>query len=1178
MNSLEDLNGYAQQGVEYSDLRPSGVVFDRTTPTNFVIDILEGGTYTTPAGVEIEEIVDYLESNVRYIINLTSMYSLGAPTVTWPTLPSYLTVTDSGTGIWTVTGIRNRTDWNLVKNPTVFFGNSFFGQVVYSPTIKFLDGNPNQTFAWTVTVNVEEVKSLSQATDFSYTSGLTQTVTGVPQLIDTDPGPWTVTITPSIPAQVTTISEAGTAASSFNTTTKVLTLTGTKTEINNSLQALSIVFPVGQDRDFTLTYLASIPGESDTKVQTFRSINFTRLSDDRNTETFQTNVSTTISGGPLITDTSYTGAGLYNLEIFTDNPSIVTSMSALNSAPSLSLANTWNNTYSRNTNISSDGLVMAVSQNITPINKVNIYLRSGNNWVFAQTLTSPVSNNNFGSAVLDNGIVLSETGSRIAINAEVENSIYIFDRTSGTNTWTQTYKLITDNTVTGFGGDRVGYNGIAMSDDGLHLVAGAPLSNFGGFIASGFVAVWRWTGTAWAQYKITDPGLTDSRQFGFHVAISGDGKYFATRSENPGGYGSNTVQPTNANYIYFRSTTSFNLQATLSLTSNPRIIDFKFNSTGTELVGNAGQESTNTLNDVGVFHVWTRSGTTWTQTHQHYSVDAIDYGPVFKVKAWDLSRTGNEIIYFGAYTRADNGSAPDFDKIEIIKKTGNSWRVQSKIILPQLGSEMFLNLDTAGRVVLTDVVNKIFRMYTPSAITSSTTLLDYIEQKQVINEPSPNNTFISAVTQYGSQTAVSGDGSTMVLGSKFNVGNTLLQFLVYTRSSFTWTLQTTLSIPANGQTMEKISLSNNGNTFAVGSTLYDDGAVNNTGAVYVFTRSGTTWSSWTRLLHTGRVTQDRLGRTVSLSSDGLYLLAGADGDGTNNAGNTESQGAAYVFYFNGIEWLQQAKLTPSTRNVEESFGVSVEINGDGSTAVIGGRIGNAYVFTRNSTTWTQRQILTGQEAADSQTVTIAKQHGTIVMCRNTGSATRKIYVFTGSGSSWTLQSALDNPFGLLNSTLYPFGNNGYPGKAVISSNGNFLVVGARESDPNGNKNRGSILIFQRRGTEWTLQARYLPPAGTEYNEGFFGAGIAIDDLAQHIVASSVPQAGTRTVYFNRTLLGFTYDSVNKKLNFLDIKENINAAIDNMTMQFSATTNFDLLYKVTTPTNGTSVRNQLVIKV
>jgi len=77
---------------------------------------------------------------------------------------------------------------------------------------------------------------------------------------------------------------------------------------------------------------------------------------------------------------------------------------------------------------------------------------------------------------------------------------------------------------------------------------------------------------------------------------------------------------------------------------------------------------------------------------------------------------------------------------------------------------------------------------------------------------------------------------------------------------------------------------------------------------------------------------DSFGRSVTLSSDGSTALIGTPGDDDPNG---EDAGSAYVFDGSGGSWTQQAKLAPDDGDNGDSFGESVTLSSDGSTALIG---------------------------------------------------------------------------------------------------------------------------------------------------------------------------------------------------------------------------------------------------
>jgi len=119
----------------------------------------------------------------------------------------------------------------------------------------------------------------------------------------------------------------------------------------------------------------------------------------------------------------------------------------------------------------------------------------------------------------------------------------------------------------------------------------------------------------------------------------------------------------------------------------------------------------------------------------------------------------------------------------------------------------------------------------------------------------------------------------------------------------------------NDQFAWALSLSRDGNTLAVGSHLEDSGAsglngnqedasAEDSGAVYVYTRSGTTWTPAAYVKASNPRASAEFGISVALNADGKELAVGAFKDSGGGAGinpartakPAEESGAAYVYY------------------------------------------------------------------------------------------------------------------------------------------------------------------------------------------------------------------------------------------------------------------------------------------
>ena len=207
---------------------------------------------------------------------------------------------------------------------------------------------------------------------------------------------------------------------------------------------------------------------------------------------------------------------------------------------------------------------------------------------------------------------------------------------------------------------------------------------------------------------------------------------------------------------------------------------------------------------------------------------------------------------------------------------------------------------------------------------------------------------------------ISEDGSTLICG--YPVEECAI---IFTKQEGRWVIQQKLTVSdgaANDLFGISVSISSDGNTALVGAHRKSS----YTGAAYIFTRSGSTWTQQQKLVASDGAASDWFGWSVSLSSDGNTALIGApyaDPSGTN-------AGAAYVFTRSGTSWVEEQKLTASDITEHSFFGVTLTLSCDGNIALVGAiyqpvggeiNVGACYVFTRSGSTWVQQQKLTASD-------------------------------------------------------------------------------------------------------------------------------------------------------------------------------------------------------------------------
>ncbi len=245
---------------------------------------------------------------------------------------------------------------------------------------------------------------------------------------------------------------------------------------------------------------------------------------------------------------------------------------------------------------------------------------------------------------------------------------------------------------------------------------------------------------------------------------------------------------------------------------------------------------------------------------------------------------------------------------------------------------------------------------------------------------------VGALLEASNATGVNGDQADNSLS---NAGAAY----VFTRTGTTWSQQAYLKASNPGLNDQfAFSVAVSGDTVVVGAVLEDSNATGingnqadnsalQSGAAYVFARTGATWSQQAYLKASNTDAGDAFGNSVAVSGDTVVVGAlaedsNATGFNGNQADNSAPDaGAAYVFTRTGTTWSQQAYLKASNPDVNDSFGLSVAVSGDtvvvgalgeasNATGVNGNQADNsaanagaAYVFTRNGTTWSQQAYL-----------------------------------------------------------------------------------------------------------------------------------------------------------------------------------------------------------------------------
>lgn len=437
--------------------------------------------------------------------------------------------------------------------------------------------------------------------------------------------------------------------------------------------------------------------------------------------------------------------------------------------------------------------------------------------------------------------------------------------------------------------------------------------------------------------KATHPGTED--QFGGSLAISGDGNTLAVGAPQEDG-DANTINGADNNnrtdsgavYVYARVNGTWQVQAYVK-PSNPDGHDLfgtriALSHNGDTLaVGSPNKNRTTTgepLNGVDAesVHVFTRSGTQWTEQAIVKASNATT-GDEFGYSL-ALSADGNTLAV-GA--RLEDSAATGVDGDEgnsiahsnsgaayVYRRNGNAWTKQAYLKASNTGGA-----DSFG-----------YRM----AISAD------------------GHTLAVAAQEDSSATGIDGDQNNNDASSSGAV-------YVFTDDGGAWHQQAYIKASNTGASDEfghSLALSSNGSTLAVGAPREDSAAMGidgdqlsnvatNSGAVYVFARSGNTWLQQAYVKASNSGAGDQFGYAVSLSGDGNTLAVGAVSEDSaaggvsatviDNVGQFGSSGAAYLFKRAGTAWQQKAYIKAPNTGQGDQFGTSLALAADGEVLAVG---------------------------------------------------------------------------------------------------------------------------------------------------------------------------------------------------------------------------------------------------
>ncbi|MBL8695050.1 MAG: FG-GAP repeat protein [Planctomycetes bacterium] len=425
---------------------------------------------------------------------------------------------------------------------------------------------------------------------------------------------------------------------------------------------------------------------------------------------------------------------------------------------------------------------------------------------------------------------------------------------------------------------------------------------------------------AYVKASNTNP----SDDFGHAVAMSGNTMVVTARYEASAATGVNGNQADNskplagAAYVFVRNGGVWSQQAYLKASNTDSGDEFGWSAdiSGDTIVigayaedsaakGVNGDGSNNSADFAGAAYVFTRTGTTWAQ-QAYLKASNTEPGDIFGTSVAVFGDTivvgapGEDSAATGVNGDQTADTLPSAGAAYVFIRSGSTWTQQA-----YLKASNTQNLDQFGYAV----------------------------------DISGDTAIVGAYLEDSNATGINGnqsDNGALDAGAAY----------VFVRVGGSWAQQAYLkasNTDADDWFGYRLAVSHN--TAVISSHREDSNAVGvngngadnstlNSGAVYVFVRSGGVWSQQAYLKASNTQSSDEFGWSVAVSGD--VVVVGAVGEDSNAVGINGNQvnnsyadaGAAYVFSRAAGVWSQLAYVKASNTGVDDEFAYAVAVSGD----------------------------------------------------------------------------------------------------------------------------------------------------------------------------------------------------------------------------------------------------------
>ena len=742
------------------------------------------------------------------------------------------------------------------------------------------------------------------------------------------------------------------------------------------------------------------------------------------------------------------------------------------------------------------------------VGSLQVFLRTETGWVQHQKLTASdaAGGDQFGATLAMNGdyaIVGAPRKDGIGRNS---GAAYIFRR-QGTE-WVEQAKLVASDEA------RSDYFGISVAIDDDTALVGAHRTNEP-LADCGTVYVFDRSGESWNQTaRLTAPDPDSFAYFGFSVGIDGDTAIIgATRDDEKG-------IDAGAAYIFVRNQFGWAPQAKLFGNNTEANDNFGY---AVDVDGDFAIAASPKNKGGGSAYIYKREGIEWKQKRNRVRVRMIPIDPD-GASAFGMSvDIKGDIAVIGA-TGGNVGEKVVGAAYIFTQNEPPFWNQHTKLVAAdRKGGDQ---LGFAVAIGENEVIAGAPRHNAGGLSSGAAYIFEQREDTSWVESGKLSDGETASEDQFGVSVSISGNFAISGAQQDDDLAPNAGAAYIFERSSSLWLQRTKLTAnDAKAGDLFGNSVSMDDKTVLVGAPGVDD-AGPEAGAAYVFVQVGEEWIQQARLIGDDIGIFDRFGSAVAVHGNTAVVGAhGKDEVGTDS-------GAAYVFVRSGASWTQQAKLTQQGAVPGDLFGFAVSVYDDDvlvgahQSDVAGPDTGAAYLFTRNGGAWIQDLLLIPNDVSvgDEFGYSVNLTKGAAIigspkedrLLNDVGAA----YIFVATRDSWVQQAKL----GASDADV------GDEFGSAVAIHEDTAIVGAWKdnhplADPRGDPmlqlDKGSAYSFLRDGLSW-VEKRRIEASGTARSD-LFGASVAIRGSFAIVGASGSDNAGDNSgsaFIYNPIDLGF----------------------------------------------------------